>query len=87
MNPSRDLDETTLQAIADNTGGKYFRARDPAELNSIYQYIDQLEPVPEEQTFRPTKTLFHIPLAAALLLSGLLILGQSLSQFTRRLYD
>ena len=28
-----EIDEKTLQAIADTTGGKYFRARDINELN------------------------------------------------------
>ena len=29
-NPSADLDEETLQSIADSTGGRYFRAKDLA---------------------------------------------------------
>jgi len=33
FNPKLDLDETTLRAIADATGGRYFRARDNNELN------------------------------------------------------
>jgi len=32
VNPSRDLDEKTLTAIADKTGGRYFRARNIAEF-------------------------------------------------------
>lgn len=32
INPSADLDEKTLKAIADETGGRYFRARDTNEL-------------------------------------------------------
>ncbi|MGK0442782.1 MAG: Ca-activated chloride channel family protein, partial [Pseudohongiellaceae bacterium] len=32
INPSRDLDEATLQKIAALTGGKYFRARNPEQL-------------------------------------------------------
>lgn len=74
-NPSANLDEPTLQAIADATGGKYFRARDPDELATIYQELDRLEPIPEEQTFRPTRSLSHWPVALALLLSGLLALA------------
>lgn len=74
VNPSRDLDEATLSAIADKTGGKYFRARDPKELQQVYAEIDRLEPIPEEQTFRPTRSLLHWPLSAALLLSALLML-------------
>ena len=76
INPSRDLDETTLKAIADKTGGKYFRARDPQQLQQIYAAIDQLEPIPEDQTFRPTKSLLHWPLSLTLALSMLLMLSR-----------
>lgn len=79
VNPSSDLDEETLTYIAETTGGQYFRARDPAELQSIYQYLDALEPMPEEQTFRPTMSLFHWPLALALIISALLALGRILN--------
>ncbi|MDP1521229.1 vWA domain-containing protein [Porticoccus litoralis] len=73
INPSRDLDETTLTAIADKTGGRYFRARNPDELQQIYAQLDQLEPVEQEaETLRPTKALFYWPLGVALLCSLLL---------------
>ena len=36
INPSADLDEETLTAIAEMTGGRYFRARDTAEFAEIY---------------------------------------------------
>lgn len=68
VNPSADLDETTLMEIAETTGGQYFRARNPEELQNIYQLLDQLEPVPEDVTFRPQKSLFHWPLSAAIAL-------------------
>lgn len=70
-----DLDEATLQTIANNTGGQYFRARNPQQLASIYQRIDELEPIPEERTFRPKKDLFYLPLSMALLCLSLWILG------------
>ena len=38
-----DIDENTLQQIAQITGGSYFRATDTASLGRIYQEIDQLE--------------------------------------------
>ena len=76
VNPSADLDEETLTYIAETTGGQYFRARDPAELLSIYDYLDALEPMPEEQTFRPSISLFHWPLATAILLGGLMVIGR-----------
>ena len=37
------IDEVTLKAIAARTGGRYFRARDPAGLVEIYRQIDRLE--------------------------------------------
>ena len=76
VNPSSELDEETLSYIAEATGGQYFRAHNPTELLSIYDYIDELEPMPEEQTFRPSMSLFHWPLALALLLSGLMVLAR-----------
>jgi Ca-activated chloride channel homolog len=38
-----DIDEETLLAIADRTGGKYYRADRTETLRSIYGEIDQLE--------------------------------------------
>lgn len=74
VNPSSDLDETTLQAIADKTGGRYFRARDTKELEEIYALLDELEPIEKDiQRFRPQTALFYWPLAFALLLMSLII--------------
>ena len=72
VNPSADLDEDTLQKIADQTQGRYFRARNNDELQEIYHIIDQLEPVEQEsEQYRPIKALFYWPLAGALGLSFL----------------
>jgi Ca-activated chloride channel family protein len=38
-----DLDEGLLQKIAQKTGGQYFRATDTADLQRIYDHINQLE--------------------------------------------
>ena len=38
-----NIDEETLQKVAQTTGGKYFRATDTDSLMGIYQEIDQLE--------------------------------------------
>lgn len=65
VNPSRDLDEDLLRTIAEKTGGRFFRARDPEAMAAIYQEINTLEPVPEEKTYRPQKSLFHWPLGLA----------------------
>jgi len=69
-----DLDEKTLQSIAQKTGGQYFRAHNPQELQNIYAELDRLEPIPVDQTFRPTRSLSHWPIGLALGLSGLLAL-------------
>ena len=74
VNPSADLDEETLQKIAKRTGGRYFRARDPRELEKIYALLDKLEPVAsEDQNLRPIRDLFYWPLSGALLLVFLLM--------------
>lgn len=38
-----ELDERTLQQIAERTGGRYFHAEDADALESVYDEIDQLE--------------------------------------------
>lgn len=76
IDPSRDLDEASLQYIADTTGGRYFRAHDPQEMESIYAVIDELEPAPEQQTLRPQRSLYHWPLSLAFLCCVLLMLTQ-----------
>jgi hypothetical protein len=40
-------------------------------MAAIYEEINQLEPVPEEKTYRPRKSLFHWPLGFALGLAAL----------------
>jgi len=75
VNPSRDLDETTLTTIANETGGQYYRARNPEELENIYDILDKLEEIDvEDQVIRPEKSLFHYPLSLALSLAALLFL-------------
>ncbi len=75
VNPSQDLDEKTLTKIAEMTGGKYFRARNPEELQQIYDVIDSLEPISTAtQTWRPRDELFRYPLAFALALSVVITL-------------
>ncbi len=75
VNQNNDLDERTLNAIADLTGGKYFRARDPRELRSIYDQLNKLEPIDQdEELLRPITSLFHWPLALFLTCSLLIIL-------------
>lgn len=68
-----ELDEAALLQISQTTGGRYFRARDIAGLEEIYQLLDGLEPVSKDaEVFRPVQELYMWPLAAALFLSMLL---------------
>ncbi len=69
VNPSADLDARLLTEMAQKTGGRFFRARDTAELAQIYHEIDKLEPGADKtQQFRPIDELFYWPLSLALLL-------------------
>lgn len=73
VNPSAEIDEASLTRIAEMTGGRYFRARNVADLVAVYEELDTLEPIEQdEQTYRPTRILFHWPLGIALTLSFLL---------------
>jgi Ca-activated chloride channel family protein len=68
VNPSADIDTRLLAQMAQKTGGKFYRARDTAELAQIYAEIDRLEPAADkQQRFRPVDELFWWPLSAALL--------------------
>jgi Ca-activated chloride channel family protein len=85
INPSADLDEKTLRAIAEKTGGKYFRARDTDQLQKIYALIDELEPIEQaHQVFRPVQALFFYPLGAAIALTAVLIVGLNVNSLGRR---
>ena len=67
------LDEETLQEIANKTGGEFFHASDRAELEQVYDVLDQLNPRKvESKSYRPKNELFQWPLALAILLSMLL---------------
>lgn len=73
-----DLDEDALRAIAQATGGKYFRATDAAALQGVYDEIDRLEPTAgEQQWLRTTDEWFVWPLALALALSVPLALSEA----------
>jgi Ca-activated chloride channel family protein len=69
VNPSADLDAAMLTKIADETGGRFFRATDSRQLADAYRTIDALEPMPQRgPAVRPREEWFTWPLAAALLL-------------------
>ena len=75
INPSAELDEAVLTQIAESTGGRYFRARDVNDLVDIYEELDLLEAIEQdEQTYRPTRVLFFWPLGIAIIVSFILTL-------------
>lgn len=58
------IDEAVLQAIADTTGGRAFRARDTDALAGIYAEIDRLEPLEVAgPALRPRIERYPVPLA------------------------
>lgn len=66
------IDENTLQGIADATGGRYYRATDKNNLESIYKEIDLLEKSKIEVTeFRKKSEEFFPLVLVALVLLGL----------------
>ena len=68
------LDETSLQKIAEETKGTYFRAKDTGALMRVYEAIDKLEPSQNEDQFvQETKELYYLPLLMAMLLASILI--------------
>ncbi|QOL24440.1 VWA domain-containing protein [Thalassotalea sp. LPB0316] len=82
VNPSAELDEKSLKNIAEQTGGQYFRARDSQSMNEIYQQLDNLEPVEQEQQqMRPRTALFFYSLAAALAIAMLALILKALPSF------
>lgn len=69
MNVTAELDEATLKEIAKLTGGRYFRATDVQSLQAIYQTINQIEAISQEQpTLRPQHEYYPWPLALAIFL-------------------
>ena len=69
------IDEPLLSDVAKSTGGRYFRARDSAELAGIYRAIDTLEPAADtKQSLRPIDELYWDPLGGALTAAGLAFL-------------
>lgn len=64
-----DIDEETLQRIAEKTGGQYFRATDTEGLKKIYETIDKLEKTEAKVThYQEYQELFRYFLGAAILL-------------------
>ena len=66
-----DVDEAALQKIADETGGKFYRATDTDSLKKVYADIDRLEKTPHTlKKFQSQHELFSWALVPALCLLG-----------------
>ena len=74
-----DVDEATLQKIADKTGGKYYRADNAEKFQKIYEEIDKLEKTEATiNKYTEFKELFPWLVTAGLALLLLeLVLGQT----------
>jgi Ca-activated chloride channel family protein len=73
-----EIDDALLTDISTSTGGRYFRARDPAALQSITEQINALERTPvRSRTYVRYSELFRWPLGAmlALLATELMLLS------------
>jgi Ca-activated chloride channel homolog len=67
-----DVDEKTLQSVADQTGGKFYRATDTDSLKNIYEQINRLETTAQTvQKFESYDELYPWALIPALALLGL----------------
>ena len=78
-----EIDEETLQEIAQNTGGEYFRATDNKKLKQIYEQIDQLEKSKievKEFSQKDEEFFAFVLLAAFLLLSDMILRNTLLRQ-------
>ena len=66
-----DVDEGTLKKIADETGGKFFRATDTQSLKNIYGEIDRMEKTTHQlKRFEHQGELFAWAVLPALALLG-----------------
>lgn len=79
IQPDEEIDEKVLIAIAEKTGGQYYRAENKEELENIYEEIDQLEKT-EIQTIaysRYSERFYPWLLAGALLILLELLLANT----------
>ena len=71
------LDETTLQGMAELTGGRYFNAQDEGDLRQIYDELSR------ERVFEDKETEITFAFAAAALVLSMLAGGLGLVWFNR----
>lgn len=69
------IDERTLKMIAKETGGRYFYAKDTAQLSRVYNHIDQLETIEHDpELFYTVTALFMWPLLLASFIAIVLLM-------------
>jgi Ca-activated chloride channel family protein len=73
-----DLDEKTMSAIAEETGGKYFRATDKESLRGVYKEIDKLEKTIIKEKSFSNKAEHFFPFA---LIAGIALLLEFLFRY------
>ena len=72
-----DVDEKTLQAVANETGGQFYRATDTDSLQKIYEQINRYETSAQTvQKFEHVEELYRWTLFPSLGLLGLWVLLQ-----------
>lgn len=75
------LDVSVLTRVADETGGRFFRASDVDQLADAYRTIDTLEPLAEGKSLlRPNHEWYPWPLGLALLLACTVLPWRALVQ-------
>jgi Ca-activated chloride channel homolog len=78
-----DVDEATLQAVANETGGAFYRATDTDSLQKIYEQINRFETSAQTvHKFERVEELYRWALIPALCLLGLALLLE-LTRFRR----
>ena len=73
-----EIDEALLQQIAEETGGKYYRATSAERLQRIYDEIDRLEKTEVEiSVYKRYEELYYYPLIAGFLLLVLVYVART----------
>ncbi len=73
-----EIDEALLQQIAEETGGKYYRATSAERLQRVYDEIDRLEKTEVEiSVYKRYEELYYYPLIAGFILLVLVYMART----------